>query len=129
MSSSAIPTHDSRRDSLPDLKQLLRSIQHRLSFAGYSTHAKTITSETSQSNLWLQSRKMGEGNLQSSHASARRMNSLVYMRSRTARVPNVTHKVMVKMMKMSRFDGSWKLDIIPVGGLIAGPSSSFRSAA
>lgn len=76
----------------------------------------------------MQSDKMDE-NLQSSHASARRMNTLVYMRNRTARVLKLIHKAKVKVRNTSRFGGSWRLGITPAGGLMAGPSSSVRSAA
>ncbi len=77
----------------------------------------------------LESHETKKGHLQSSHASARRINTLVYMRKITARVPKATHRVMVKVTKTSRLGGSWKLGSTPAGGLMAGPSSSVRSAA
>ena len=57
------------------------------------------------------------------------MNTLVYIRSSTATVAKVTHRVIVKATKMLRLGGLWKSGSIPGGGLMAGPSSSMRSAA
>ena len=57
------------------------------------------------------------------------MNTLVYIRSSTATVANVTHRAIVKATKTLRLDGLWKSGSTPGGGLMAGPSSSVRSAA
>ena len=57
------------------------------------------------------------------------MKTLVYMRRSTAKVAKVTQRAIVRATKTSRLGGLWKFGITPAGGLIAGPSSSVRSAA
>ena len=59
--------------------------------------------------------------LQSSYAIDRIMNSLVYIRRRTARLPAASASTVVKMTKVLRFGGSSKLVAIPAGGAPAGP--------
>ncbi len=72
-------------------------------------------------DMQLAWRRAEEWDVQSSSATERSRNNLVYDRIDTAKVAVARHIVMTTITRVSRFAGLTKLGTTPAGGFAAGP--------